>query len=188
MHKDDWLRNLFVELVIDVWDKFGGDLLAYADLVERQNAWWGYFEWIVLGIVFKLEVYVCTKACSALRTESSWSKRCRKSHKNFWTSRKGASLWPWLTSTTRAKTQRHPIVMSSSSRMTMRQSDALKRSLLMRLLTSFNKLPLRQPIRHTFQVRSFAQPYAQFRQLQVLMKLGPSCDGGCLLSSRSSSN
>jgi len=57
-HKDGWLHTLFIDLVIEAWTKFGGDLLAYADHIEGEFAWWGYFEWVVLGIVMKLEVYV----------------------------------------------------------------------------------------------------------------------------------
>jgi len=56
--KDGWLHTLFIDLVDDAGTKFGGDLLAYADFVEGEFAWWGHFEWVVLGIVSKVEVYV----------------------------------------------------------------------------------------------------------------------------------
>ena len=69
--KDGWLHTLFIDLVIDAWTKFGGDLLAYADYVEGEFAWWGHFEWVVLGIVSRC---TCCMEASALRTESSWSK------------------------------------------------------------------------------------------------------------------
>ena len=35
---------------------FGGDLLAYADHMEKDGMWWGQFEFVVAGIVLSIDV------------------------------------------------------------------------------------------------------------------------------------
>ena len=58
LHKDGWLKLLFMSLVVEAGQEFQGDLLAYADYIEGEFAWWGFFEWVVFGLVFKIDVYV----------------------------------------------------------------------------------------------------------------------------------
>ena len=54
-HQFTWLTKVFLALVKEA-ARFGGDLLAYADHMEKDGMWWGQFEFVVAGIVLSIDV------------------------------------------------------------------------------------------------------------------------------------